>query len=173
MRQRRSQKLGEMPEAEPGEQLASALPGRPPGKPGAEGAELDVLEHRQRREGRNVLKGTDEAVLRKPLRRPVRDIQIAEHYTASREWHEARDRVHEGGLAGPVGTDQTHDLTLFERQIYAIDGPDALEVDTDSFRGQLELVRAVDSCRHRVSALPLLHGRRLARAGAAVADFRN
>ena len=48
-----------------------------------------------------------------------------------------------------------HDIKLMlerfpvlERQIDAVDGPDALEVDVDSLRDQLRLVRAVDNRRH-------------------------
>src|SRR5205085_12113007 len=69
-------------------------------------------------------------------------------------------------LAGAVRPDQAHDLTSLERQIDAVDGPNALEVDVDSLRDQLLVARTVDNRRHLRST----GARRRPGARAAVAD---
>ena len=66
------------------------------------------------------------------LRRPAGDIVTGERDAARGEGHEARDSIHEGRLAGSVRADQAHDLPLLERQVDAVDGSDALEVDVDA-----------------------------------------
>src|SRR5581483_3302505 len=86
---------------------------------------------------------------------------------------EARDSVHERRLPRSVRADQPHDLPPLERQVDAVDRPDALEVDANLLRDQFRGARAVDGGGHRLTSRLLPHGRRLAPARAAVADVWN
>src|SRR5207249_4256840 len=119
------------------------------------------------------LKGADEAGGDQPVLRRAGQVDAVDDDSAGGQRDEARDRVHERGLAGPVRADQAHDLAALERQIDAVDGPDAFEVDANALRDQLPVARAVDGAFHRLLTWPLFHRRRLAGAGAAVADARD
>src|SRR5262249_54288601 len=108
------------------------------------------------------------------LRPPARHVRPAQLDAAAGQRHEARDGVHEGRLAGAVRADQTQDAALLEREVDAVDGPDALEVDADALRDELREARAVAVVRHLVSEACRLAGlRRHAEARAAVADIRD
>src|SRR3954452_13172937 len=135
-------------QAEPLEQVPCAAARLAAAEPGAERAELDVLEHGQRRDGRYVLEGGAEPVPHEPWRVPPGFVDARDRDAAGRERDERAYRVHEGRLAGAVRADQAHDLALTQRQVDAVDGPDALEVDADVLRAELRGRRPVDGRRH-------------------------
>src|SRR5581483_2298062 len=113
---------------------------RPP-HPSADGAELDVLQHREVGEEPNGLEGAGEAPARETMRAPARDVVPVEDDRSGGRPLETGERVDEGRLPRAVRPDQAEDLALSQHEIDPVHGPDAAEVHLEPAR--LEHVRAV------------------------------
>src|SRR4029077_15610474 len=74
--------------------------------------------------GRNErrLEGASEAEPRALVRRQRRDAALAARDRAAIRMHAAREHVEERGLAGPVGTGKTEDLSCVDRDLDVVEG---------------------------------------------------
>ena len=94
-------------------------------------ADADIVEHRLRREQRQVLKGAADADLGDPVRRAVDDRAPLEQDVAAIGRVETADAVEQRGLAGAVRADQAEDLSRLDREGDAVKGDDAAEAKGD------------------------------------------
>jgi hypothetical protein len=110
------------PLAQDREQLEHALlVGRDPVRIAAgERPHLEVLGHGQAREDLPPLRRLDQPERDDLVRRQPADIAPAEPDRAGARANAARDGHERGGLAGPVGADQGHDLALGHRDADAV-----------------------------------------------------
>ena len=92
------------------EQRGGTLRGAPRARADTERSDLDVLAHRERAERVAVLKRPGETVPAAPVRRPARDLALAELDRALVGVVEAAEDVDERRLAGAVRPDQADDL---------------------------------------------------------------
>ncbi len=87
----------------------------------------DVVKDRQVREEANVLERATDPEGGPLTRGPAEQVLTAVVDRSLRDPLEARDALHQGGLAGPVRTDQPDDLTFVHHEIDATEGPEATE----------------------------------------------
>jgi hypothetical protein len=80
----------------------------------------------------HVLEGPGEPLARTLVGRPLRDLVVADVDHALGRLDESAQSVDERRLPGAVRPDQPEDLLLAEREVDAVHGLDALEVDLDS-----------------------------------------
>jgi hypothetical protein len=123
-------------QAEPLEELYGPASRFASSHPRPDCAHLDVLENREALKEAHVLKGTNDAAPRTPVRRQARHVGTAEADPAVRWTLEAAQRVDERRLAGAIRPDQPEDLPLVDDKVDAIQGVNAIEIDAKSFRPQ-------------------------------------
>src|SRR3954454_15856172 len=117
--------------------LVAPRPGQPQGvadeiAPAAcVAADADVVEHRLRREQRQVLEGAADADLGDTMRRPVDDRAAFKQNIAAVRRVEAADAVEQRRLAGAVRADQPEDLPRLDREGDTVEGDDAAEAKRD------------------------------------------
>ena len=85
----------------------------------------------RRREQPHVLERAHDAGARDLGGLPGRDVLAAQHDAAARRALEPGEHVHERRLAGAVGADQAEDPPSLQRQIDAVDGLHAADVNPD------------------------------------------
>ena len=99
-------------------------------------ADEHVVEHRQRREQREVLEGASDAEPGDAVRRHSQQILAVEHDTTAGRLVQAADAVEERGLAGAVRPDQRADLALLDREGEVGERDDSAELDPNIFDRQ-------------------------------------
>ena len=81
------------------------------------GGERHVLDQRHVGEGPDQLVGHRQAPARAGVYRRPRDLVPIEAHLARAGSHDAGEQAHQGGLAGSVRSDETHQLALLHRDI--------------------------------------------------------
>src|SRR6202521_2878877 len=109
--------------------------------PVARGRDEQVLEHRQLRELRRQLKSPDETAAGPLVGGQIGDVLTLEDDRPAGCRQRARERGHEGGLAGAVGSDQARDLPGSDLDRHAVNRSHALEVTVDVGCDEHRLVR--------------------------------
>jgi hypothetical protein len=94
-------------------------------------ADSHIVEHRLRREQREVLESPPDAYLGDAVRRPPQHRAPLEQDVAAIRGVEPADTVEESGFAGAIRADQTEDLALLDREGDAVERDDAAELDSD------------------------------------------
>ena len=132
-------------QAHPGEELGGERSSAAAGCARGDRRDLDVLEGREPPEEPDVLERPHEACRRDLRGGPGCDVAPRELDDAARGPLEAREDVDERGLSGAVRADQAQDLAAAQREVDAVHGLHASEVDPD-----LACLEG-DACTHRVS----------------------
>src|SRR2546421_1816219 len=99
-------------------------------------ADHDVLEHRQRREEREVLERAADAELRDAMRRQRQERATLEEDGAAIRRVEPRETVEERGLARAVGADEPDDLAHVDVERDGVEGDDAPEAQREIAHAQ-------------------------------------
>ena len=96
-------------------------------------ADHDVFEHGHGLEQADVLEGAGQSLFGDAARLetvepPGFATGRGEHQVAAGGGVDAGQAVEKGGLAGAVGADQGHDLTMADAQVQVVQGADAAEI---------------------------------------------
>src|SRR5256885_10711405 len=89
--------------------------------------DLDVVEHGEPREGSHDLEGAREAEPADVVRLEPPEAPLAEPDLARVGSEKPREQVEDGGLPGPVGSDEADHLAVGHGQVEALHGEDASE----------------------------------------------
>src|SRR4029077_11392888 len=94
-------------------------------------ADPDIVEHRLRREQRQVMEGTADADLGDAVRRPAEQRAAVKQDFAAVRRVEPAHAVEQRRLAGAVRPDQAEDLSLFDRERNTVERDDTAEPQRD------------------------------------------
>src|SRR5437867_5188469 len=89
--------------------------------------DLDVVEHGEPREGSHDLEGAREAEPADVVRLEPPEAPLAEPDLARVGSEKPREQVEDGGLPGPVGSDEADHLAVGHGQVEALHGEEASE----------------------------------------------